>query len=154
MKVLGAKGKRDTPRILAVSSGGGHWQQLHLVLPAFANAKVTLACSSAAQADAAHVLPECNLRTPLKVLACLREARRLVRRLQPEIVISTGAAPGLLVLLWAKLFGARTIWIDSVANAERLSLSGRLAYPLSDLWLTQWPQVSEESGATYAGAVL
>jgi len=51
-------------------------------------------------------------------------------------------------------FGARTIWIDSIANTERMSLSGRLSRPFAQLWLTQWPEVSDRTGATYVGAVL
>lgn len=141
-------------RVLAVSSGGGHWQQLQLIAPAFATAEICFARSGPVDEDDVHVLPDCNLQTPRKVLACAWVAMKLVRRLRPDIVVSTGAAPGLLVLACGKILGARTIWIDSVANVERLSLSGRLAYPVSDLWLTQWPHLSQRTGADYGGAVL
>jgi hypothetical protein len=64
---------------------------------------------------------------------------RLVLKLRPDVVISTGAAPGLLALAAAKwLTGARTIWIDSLANADQLSGSGEWARLVADVWLTQW----------------
>jgi len=54
----------------------------------------------------------------------------------------------------AKWFGARAAWIDSIANAEELSMSGRLAGRYAKLWLTQWPHLAQAQGPYYAGAVL
>jgi hypothetical protein len=45
------------------------------------------------------------------------------------------------------------VWVDSVANAEELSLSGKMASEKADLCLTQWPHLA--SGAVaYEGSVL
>ena len=74
--------------------------------------------------------------------------------MRPDVVISTGAAPGYFALRLGKLFGARTIWVDSIANAEEMSLSGRLAQRYADLWLTQWPEVAKRDGARYEGRLL
>jgi hypothetical protein len=57
-------------------------------------------------------------------------------------------------LLFGKLLGARTIWIDSIANAEQLSVSGAKVKPFADLWLTQWPHLVTKDGPDYKGAVL
>ena len=71
------------------------------------------------------------------------------------MVISTGAAPGLVALAVAKLLtGSRTVWIDSIANTKQLSLSGRLARPVADAWLVQWPHLARPGGPEYWGAVL
>lgn len=78
----------------------------------------------------------------------------LLVRIRPDFVLSTGASPGFFGLLFGKLFGARTIWIDSLANVDEVSLSGRLAKPFADLWLTQWPHLDRPEGPRYAGAVL
>ena len=75
-------------------------------------------------------------------------------RARPQIVISTGAAPGLAALFLGRLVGARTIWLDSIANAEKLSMSGKLARHAADLWLTQWPHLAKPSGPQFRGAVL
>lgn len=141
-------------RILAISSGGGHWQQVKLLAPAFEGAEVTYACTTQLRDPAVQNLPDCNLRTPFKVVVTAMSAWKLVRRMRPDVIVSTGAAPGVLALIIGKTMGCQTIWIDSIANAETMSLSGRLARRFSDLWMTQWPQVSKSSGATYAGAVL
>jgi hypothetical protein len=61
----------------------------------------------------------------------------------------------MIALVLAKLFfRSRTIWIDSIANCEQMSLSGILARRFSDAWLTQWPQLQRAGGPDYWGAVL
>ena len=42
----------------------------------------------------------------------------LLLRHRPDVIVTTGAAPGYFALRFGKLLGARTIWIDSMANAE------------------------------------
>jgi UDP-N-acetylglucosamine:LPS N-acetylglucosamine transferase len=78
----------------------------------------------------------------------------LILKVQPDVVVSTGAAPGYFALRFGKLFGARTIWLDSIANVSDLSLSGKMVKPYADLWLTQWPHLSTEQGPFYRGDVL
>ena len=78
----------------------------------------------------------------------------LMLRIRPDAVISTGAAPGYFALRIGKMLGARTIWIESVANAEELSMSGRKIGKHADLWLTQWEHLAQPDGPHYWGAVL
>lgn len=146
-------------RILAVASAGGHWVQLRRLAPAFAGSRTTWV--STHRGLAAEVAPD--------VFVAVRDANRwdkpglallllqvvwLLLRTRPDVVISTGAAPGYLALRLGRLFGARTCWIDSIANAEELSLSGRMAGGCADLWLTQWPELAGPGGPEHAGAVL
>jgi hypothetical protein len=46
------------------------------------------------------------------------------------------------------------VWLESVANADALSLSTRLALPVADLTLTQWPHMARPRGPFYKGSVL
>lgn len=146
-------------RILAVASGGGHWQQLMLMRRAFDTHKVlflTTLPGLPEQYDAqpSSIIPDCNRNEPFKsVLSLLAISARIIR-FRPHIVISTGALPGVIAIAVGRLVGAKTIWVDSVANAEEMSMSGRLARRFSHLWLSQWEHVAEASGAEYAGAVL
>lgn len=78
----------------------------------------------------------------------------IMLRERPDVVISTGAMPGYFSLRLAKWFGARTIWVDSIANVEELSLSGQMIGRHADLWLTQWPQLAKPGGPLYRGTVL
>lgn len=79
----------------------------------------------------------------------------LLRRFRPDLIVTTGAAPGLLAILIGRFVGCRSVWIDSVANVEELSLSGRLTKRWANVRLTQWPQLAcERSGVLYIGTVL
>jgi len=78
----------------------------------------------------------------------------IVLKVRPDVVFSTGAAPGFFALMFGKLFGARTIWLDSIANAQKLSVSGQKVRPFADLWLTQWEELSSNKGPDYRGAVV
>jgi UDP-N-acetylglucosamine:LPS N-acetylglucosamine transferase len=78
----------------------------------------------------------------------------IVLRERPDVVVSTGAAPGVVALRLGKWLGARTIWVDSIANVEQMSLSGKRVRGFTDLWLSQWPDVAAAEGASFKGAVL
>ena len=78
----------------------------------------------------------------------------LLLRERPDVVVTTGAAPGVVGLRFGKWLGARTVWIDSLANAEEMSLSGQKVRAFADLWLTQWEALARPEGPQYLGAVL
>ncbi len=81
------------------------------------------------------------------------EMTAVVLRVRPHVVVTTGAAPPLFALLAARTIGARTLWVDSIANGEVLSSSGRLARGLATQRLTQWPDLAAGDVA-YWGSVL
>jgi UDP-N-acetylglucosamine:LPS N-acetylglucosamine transferase len=146
-------------RILAVSSGGGHWVQMLRLRPAFAGTEVRYASVGANRAaDVApapyHPIPDANRAQKLKLLWLLFRLTWLVLRLRPDIVISTGAAPGYVAVRIGRMLRARTLFLDSIANAEELSLSANLARRHCDLVLTQWPHLAEGDSPGYRGSVL
>jgi hypothetical protein len=146
-------------KLLAVSSGGGHWVQLLRVLPAFENCEtvfVTVHESYRSQLPN-HKLYVVNDASRWNKLGLIRLACRLARIVwaeKPDIVVSTGAAPGYIALRLGRMLAARTIWLDSIANVEELSMSGRKIGRHADLWLTQWPHLARPEGPHYAGPVL
>ena len=70
------------------------------------------------------------------------------------MIVITGASCGYVAIRLGRMLGCRTLFIDSVANAERLSLSGQLASRHADLMLTQWPHLAGDRGPRYAGSVI
>ena len=73
---------------------------------------------------------------------------------RPDCIVTTGAAPGLITLCLGRLTGTPGAWIDSFANVEKLSLSGRLAGHFAKLHLTQWSHLAIDDRPGYAGSVL
>lgn len=151
-----------TCKILAIASAGGHWQQLMELRPAWDDLGPGAALYATTLPDLpdqfgaapAVIVPDCNRNAPLAVLRCTWALARLIRAERPAVVISTGALPGVIALALGRVAGARTVWLDSVANAEEMSMSGRLARRVADLWLSQWPEVARAQGATYIGSIL
>ena len=147
-------------RVLALSSGGGHWVQLLRLRPAFEGCDVTFATvKKSYEADLEpgsrfRTIPDANMWHKHRLVVTALAVFWTILRVRPDVVISTGAAPGYFAVLIGKLVGARTVWVDSIANAERLSLSGREAGKRVDLWLTQWAHLTSENGPHYYGSVL
>ena len=151
---------RKKRKVLAIASGGGHWVQLLRLRKAFEGCDVTY--SSVRHGYAADVpgerfvtVPDATRWDRLRLLWMAVRVAWLVLALRPDVVVSTGAAPGYVAIRVGKLFvGSRAIWIDSIANVEELSLSGQRAGKHADLWLTQWPHLARTDGPYFRGSVL
>lgn len=141
-------------KLLAIASAGGHWVQLQRLVPAWDDCEVVYVSTNAdmlgdegdvERPSRFYTVVDANAKTLLRVIVLFSQIVRILWKERPPVVLSTGAAPGCLALFVGKLLGAKTIWIDSIANSERLSLSGRLVSPLADVWLTQWEDLSDSS---------
>lgn len=145
---------------MAVASEGGHWVQLMRLRPAFEEGEVVYVSTNpdlahAFSVDNFRILPDANMDKKVSLLKLLIKAFFLVLKERPSHVISTGAAPGFAALMCGKLIGARTIWVDSIANADELSSAGKKARFVADHWLTQWEHLtSEYDGLEYKGRVI
>ena len=147
-------------KILALSSGGGHWVQLLRLRPAFVGCDVVYATvregyrSDLDPDSEFRLIPDANRWNKVGLVRALFAVTRLMWRERPDVVISTGAAQGYFAIRVGRLFGARTVWLDSIANGEELSLSGQKAGPHASLWLTQWAHLARPGGPHYGGSVL
>ena len=150
-------GKR--PKVLAISSGGGHWVQLMRLRPAFEGCDVTYATvqegyrSDVGDADF-RVVRNGNRWSKTDLVLSALGILRLLLSVKPDVVITTGAAPGYFTVRFGKWLGSRVVWVDSVANAQELSMSGIKAGSFVDLWLTQWPHLAGGDGPQCFGSVL
>jgi UDP-N-acetylglucosamine:LPS N-acetylglucosamine transferase len=146
-------------RILAIASAGGHWQQLMELSSAFSKDEVMYITTipslpESYQVECSRIIPDCNRNSPHKMAKSLFALIRIFLIQKPSIVITTGALPGLLAIALGRLFGSDTIWIDSVANSEKLSGSGRLAKHLAHVCVSQWKHVADENCIGYWGSIL
>ncbi len=146
-------------RVLAVASGGGHWVQLRRLAPAFEGADVaylTVEPTYRPEVGNArfHLVVDATRWNKVKLLRMLAQIAWVIAKERPDVVISTGAAPGYFAIRLGKIAGARTMWIDSIANVEQLSLSGQKIMKHADRCLTQWQHLAADGGPEFAGAVL
>jgi hypothetical protein len=151
--------QRKQLKILAVATAGGHWIQLRRMTSAFDGHRVVYVTTSSALQPEVEGCPFFVVGDASRwnKMGLVRSAANMIKILlqqRPDIVVSTGAAPGLFGIIFGKILGAQTIWVDSVANAETLSMSGKIAGRFSDLWLTQWEHLQKPGGPDYVGSVL
>ncbi len=151
---------KKTKTCLAASAGG-HTTQLLRVVESWQGRDVFYVTTTEILRDKlsklgnVYVVGECNRQHPLRVLKVLFNCIRIIFREKPDVVISTGAAVGCITCFLGKLFGAKVVWVDSITNVERLSLSGRMIRRIADLFLVQWPQLAEKyKNVEYVGAVI
>lgn len=155
--------KKRGPVICLAASGGGHLRQLldlqnlwstHNYF--FVTEDTALGRSVAARHPTEFVphfaLGQAKLGRPYKMfreaIASVWRSLAIIRRHRPNFVITTGAGSQLFIALWARLFGARIILIDSFARFERPSAFARLAGPIAHLRLAQ----SAKSAHAWGGA--
>ena len=62
---------------------------------------------------------------------------------KPDCVVCTGALAAIPMCYCARLLGKKVIFIESFARVEGPSLSGRLCYPIANLFLIQWEDVKK-----------
>lgn len=151
--------ERRKPVVLAVASGGGHWSQLLRLRPAFEGYEMVYASTIVSHADRVpgcrffHIA-DANRWQRARAAMCALQVAALVVRVRPDVAISTGALPGFFLMFFGRLLRRKTVWLDSVANADELSMSGAHAGRFADVWLTQWQHLALPGGPTYAGSVL
>lgn len=150
--------RSEIKKILAVSSGGGHWMQLRRVVGAFDGHKVVFVTVNKTYRmdvprDRVYVVHDATRWDRVGLVRLAFGILWVLLKERPDLVISTGAAPGCIAVILGRVLGARTIWLDSIANTERISYSGQLVRRFAGLHLTQWPHLVNDRGPEYAGRV-
>ncbi len=134
-------------KLLLVCSSGGHFkalQQLREFWQGHPHLWVTFRTATTETALAeervlwAHSPTNRNLPNLVRNLGL---AWRVIRTERPQLILSTGAGVAVPFLLLGKLFGCRTVFIESVTRIHTLSLSARLAGPFLDVLYVHWPQL-------------
>ena len=127
--------------------------------PAFANHEVFLITCNNPRMDGLpyrkYMVPQFD-RNPLKLAVVFWGVLRAFLAERPKAVLSTGSEIAIPVFLVAKLFGARTIFIETITRVEAPSLTARLLYPFADKFYVQNAETLKAFGprAEYHGGIV
>lgn len=155
--------KSEGKVVMLISSSGGHMVQLaRAVAMLDATDKVLVTTCQRDEIPTNftdirrfYTVSDCNRAQPVATAMLFWTAYRILRSERPSVLISTGAAPGLIFFLIARCTTrARLLWIDSLANAKKPSLSGRAARYIAHVCLSQWEDVAAKYKMNYWGNVL
>lgn len=59
-------------------------------------------------------------------------------KIRPDIIITTGTHTAVPICYIAKFFKKKIIYIETLANINKQTLTGKIIYPISNLFIVQW----------------
>lgn len=152
---------------MTAASGDGGRRRVALAASPGGHIDLLIALSGAVQdADRLWVLPEGARRdalaadgertaavrifgsSPTALIGNLQDAGRSLRRVRPEIVITSGAGVVVPYCVMARALGARVIYMETMARVTSGSKAGKVLSRIAETTLVQWP----ETLAVYPGA--
>lgn len=156
--------KRKDKKILLIASIGGHLTQLLELENVFKNyhyhivTEKSVITENLKEKYPVSMLMQGGRNYPIRYLFkfTYNSIKSLIIFLcqRPDIVITTGAHTAVPMCYLAKLFRRKVVFIESFAKSTSPTLSGRLVYPISDLFIVQWESMKEiYPDAIYGGSV-
>lgn len=153
--------ERPAPHVLFVASSGGHLTHLLRLRPWWEPMKRTWVTFD--KPDARSQLRGEDVRWAFhpttrnlgNLVRNLFLAVRLVPRMRPNVVVSSGAGVALPFFVLARLLRIPTVYVEVFDRIDSRTLTGRLCRPLSTKFLVQWPEQQElYRGSTLIGPLL
>lgn len=136
-------------KVVLVCSNGGHLMQLEQ-LRAWWGRQHRLWVTFQ-QADAESILQgervvwafQPTQRNIMNFVRNTRLAWRILRRERPDVIVSTGAGVAPPFFLIGRILGIKTVFVEVYDRIDSPTLTGRLCYRLSHLFLLQWEEQRE-----------
>lgn len=75
---------------------------------------------------------------PFKLIANCFASLFLYIKIRPKVIITTGAHTAGPMCCIGKIFGSKIIYIETFANINTKTVTGKLIYKFADLFIVQW----------------
>lgn len=140
-------------KILFISSTGGHLSELMALKPLFkkyeceiitekTNSTISLKKKYGKKIHyliygTKHYMFSYIFKTPINIFKSLY----LYLKIRPKVIITTGAHTAVWMCYIGKLFRSKIIYIETLANINTKTLSGKLIYPIADKFIVQWEEM-------------
>ncbi len=145
-------------KICLVCSHGGHLSEMLQLIEAFEGHETFfITYDSSRTRVLEHKYLISNIGTnPLLMARALLSTFRILLREKPKLIVSTGSEIAIPAFYLAKILRIKTIFIESWTRVDRPTGTGKIVYPVSDLFLVQWERLLSKYGkkARYEGAIL
>jgi len=142
-----------------ICSHGGHLTEMQYLLEAFEGHEIffiTYESPRTLKLPYPKYLMANIVTDPLKMAQAFFRFIVIFRKERPDIIVSTGSEIAIPAFYLAKLFRIRTIFIESWCRVKTTSGTGKILYPIADIFLVQWPELLKIYGkkAQFQGAVV
>ena len=67
----------------------------------------------------------------------------LFMKIKPDAIVSTGTHTAIPICFLGKVLNKKIVYIETYANITRKTLTGKMIYPISDLFIVQWNEMKE-----------
>lgn len=145
-------------KIALASSHGGHLTETLALKEVFEAHDVFYISYSGASSSGLKPAYFVNrfFKNPVSFIAIWFRLIRIFFLEKPDVVFSTGAEIAIPVFFVAKLFGCKLIYLECSAQVTKPSITGRILYPITDLFLVQWESLLKCYGpkAVYKGGLI
>ncbi|MGG5317332.1 PssD/Cps14F family polysaccharide biosynthesis glycosyltransferase [Enterococcus sp. AZ072] len=136
-------------KICLIASSGGHFEQI-LMLKKLENKFdiyfVTERTKYTEKENAVYYIKQVNRQEKiilLNLIFVFFQSLKIFIKEKPDVVISTGALCVVPTCIIAKLFRCKLIFIESFAKVTTPTLTGKMIYKFSDLFIVQWEELKE-----------
>lgn len=161
-----ANKKENKRKVLFISSTGGHFDELLQLKPLFKkyNSYIITEKDKSNESlkeiygDKMYFLPygtRAKLFTYIfkYFYLCLRTVY-LYFKIRPKVIITTGTHTAGPMCIIGKIFGSKIIYIETIANTNKKTATGKLIYPIADLFIVQWEEMLKlYPKAIYGGTI-
>lgn len=161
-KELSHRGWRQMKKILLAASSGGHLEQIMCLKALQRDYECVLVTEDAGyQVDGwqqrTYYLPQVNRKEKdclIKLIKIFKESYKILKLEKPDVIVTTGALAVLPMCLLSKKYRIRLIYIESFAKVHSPTITGRVIYRFTDVFIVQWKSMLEiYPNAIYGGAI-
>mgnify|MGYP006068434471 CR=1 FL=1 len=133
-------------KICLVASRGGHLEELQFVKYMDIECQYCLITENSPEVlrkkiSNVYYVDQINRKDShilLKIIKLIFTGIRIIKKENPDCFISTGALIAIPILILAKLYRRKVIFIETFARVDSGSLSGRIAYLFADVFIVYW----------------
>lgn len=142
-------------KVCLVGSSGGHLAHLYMLKPFWKDKErfwVTFDKEDAQSLLENENVYPCYYPTNRNLKNLIKNtivAWKVLKKENPDLLISSGAAVAVPFFYLAKLMGKKLIYIEVYDRIDKPTISGKLIYPIADTFIVQW----EEQKKVYPKAV-
>lgn len=142
-------------RVLFIASTGGHLNELMQLKPVFNDYNYHVITEKTKSTKSlkneygkkinflVYGTKDKKLTYPFKFIYNVIKSIFLYIKIRPKYIVTTGTHTAVPICYIGKLFGTKIIFIETYANSKTKTLSGKLIYPIANLFIVQWESMLE-----------
>ena len=137
-------------KVMFISSTGGHLNELLQLAPLFEKYDYTIVTEKdktneklkEKYKNKVYYLPygtRSHLLTYIikYIYLCIKTVY-IYLKIRPKVIVTTGTNTAGPMCYLGKILGSKIIYIETFANTNKKTATGRLVYPIADLFIVQW----------------